>query len=332
MTATVLSVASRAVLDACRQLGLDPEAISSAAGLTHQVLYDANARIPADRADALWRHAFEQADDPSLALHAAEALPFGAYKVLDFITANAPTVGEGLTRVARYFALVDDRGRFEVEVQDPVSLRMHSAGGEIPQAAQEYTFAALVLRSRACAGAPWPLQAVDFTFDQPADSSEHERIFGCPIRFGRPEPRLLIAASTWDLPVRGADAALFAVLEDHAAHLLAQRPTEEPSLVSQLKAHLHRELRGGDPSMRSVARQMGMGERTLQRRLKELGLAYAGLVSETRHELSRGYLREPSVSIAEIAWLLGYSEQSAFTRAFRSWSGQTPAAWRSAHA
>lgn len=332
MASTVLSVASRAVLDACAQLGLDPEATLAATGLSRDQVFDPDARIPADLADALWRHAFEQSNDPNLALHAAQALPFGAYKVLDFVVANAPTVGEGLSRLARYFPLVDGRGGFRVEVDDPVRLVMHMPGDSIPAPAQEYTFAALVSRSRTCAGASWPLKQVEFTFDAPQDTSEHERIFACPIHFARPEARLVIPSSSWDLPVRGADAALFSVLEDHATRLLNELPPHQPPLVTQLKAQLRGELRGGDPTMGKLARGMGMGERTLQRRLKQLGLGYSELLSEVRREMSQGYLREPDVSIAEVAWLLGYSEQSAFTRAFRGWTGQTPGTWRSAHA
>ncbi len=331
MPGTVLSVASRAVLDACAQLGLDPATILAAAGLSADQVFDPDVRLPADQSDALWRYAFEQSKDPNLALHAAEALPFGAYKVLDFVVANAPTVGEGLGRVARYFPLVDVRAGFRIEDDEPLRLVMRVPNGAIPAPAQEYTFAAIVSRSRACAGGSWPLKAVEFTFDAPEDTSEHERIFGCPIHFSRAEPQLLIPRSSWDLPVRGADAALFSVLQDHATRLLAELPTEEPSLVTQLKAHLREELRGGDPSMRKLARRTGMGERTLQRRLKQLDLGYSGLLSEVRREMSCDYLREPNVSIAEVAWLLGYSEQSAFTRAFRTWTGQTPAAWRSAH-
>jgi AraC-like DNA-binding protein len=77
---------------------------------------------------------------------------------------------------------------------------------------------------------------------------------------------------------------------------------------------------------------MTMSDRTLQRRLEDLGISYSDILGEVRHELSREYLREPDVSIAEVAWLLGFSDQSAFGRAFKRWTGQSPGAWRSAHA
>lgn len=330
MPHTVLSVASRAVLDACARLGLDPAALLEAAGLSHAAVYDPDARLPAEAADALWRRAYEAAGDPRLALHAAEALPFGAYKVLDFVTAHAPTVGEGLRRVARYFPLVDARARLELVEGEPVSVEMWSELGEIAPPAQEYTLAALVLRSRASAGVAWPLEAVELTFHAPEDVGEHERIFACPVRFGQPRARLVIPRASWEQPLRTADPALFSVLEDHAQRLLAELPTDDGALVTKLRAVLRQELRGGDASIGHVARRLGLGERTLQRRLDESGLGFADVLAEVRAELAREYLREPGVSLAEIAWLLGFSDQSAFTRAFKRWTGLTPGAWRAA--
>src|SRR5688572_4061308 len=105
--AMVLTVSSRALLDACVRLGIDVEAMLAAAQLDRSTVYDADARIPGEKVVALWREAYERSGDPHLALHAAEALPFGAYKVIDFLAGSSTSVGEGLTRVARYFPLIN---------------------------------------------------------------------------------------------------------------------------------------------------------------------------------------------------------------------------------
>lgn len=326
--ATVLSVASRAVLEACERLGLDREAIATAAGVERTVIDDPDARISTSAADAIWRHAASLAGDPLMALHAAEALPFGAYKVIDFIVANAPTVGAGLERVARYFDLIDTRGRLEVTDGDPVKLRFSSALGPLPQAAQEYTFAALVLRSRSCSGESWPLSAVSFTFAEPADTRTHRRIFDCPLRFEQQHAQLLIPRSSWERSPPGANEALFSVLDDHAHRLQAELPKSEPEVIARVRALLRRELRGGNVDIINVARELGMSERTLQRRLKQQECVFGELLSEVRREMAHGYLKQPDISLAEIAWLLGFSEQSAFTRAFKRWEGVTPGTWR----
>lgn len=325
MVTTVLSVASRAVLDATARLGLDCDAILRAAGLSREEVYDPDARISAEHADAVWMHAFSQAQTPDLALLAAEALPFGAYKVIDFVVANAPTVGEGLRRVCRYFPILDPRGRIDVHED---ALVLTTEGREVPPAAQQYTLAAVLLRSQAAAGVPWAAAAVDFTFGAPEDRRTYERVFGDVCRFSQPEARLVVPPATWDLRVEGANEALFSVLDDHAQRLLAEVPEREPSFADDLRHHVRAQLCGGDLGIGSIAKSMGMSERTLQRRLEDLELTYSNVLGEVRHEASKSYLREPNVSIAEVAWLLGFSEQSAFSRAFKRWTKQSPGAWR----
>ncbi len=333
MSVTVLSVATRAVLDACAKMDLDPDAILVAAGLSREQVFEPDARIPAPLADAVWLEASRQAQDPLLALKAARALEFGAYKVLDFIVANAPTVEEGLSRIARYFPLVDPRGRFETEGDgDRVTLSFGSGAADVPAPAQQYTFAALPLRSRASTGTNWRLESVDFTFPADAQPQVYAEVFGCPVNFAMPRPQLVIPHGSWMQPVEGANEALFCVLEDHARHLLGEVPVEEPGLLEKLQAELRTRLRGGDASVAVVAKTLGMSERTLQRRLDEFQVSYSDVLNEVREELGREYLREPDVSIAEIAFLLGFSDQSAFGRAFKRWTGSTPRAWRVADA
>lgn len=330
MSNTVLSVAARAVLDACGQLDLDPDAILLASGLSREQVYDPDTRIPADLADAVWRHAFAQAKNPDLALLAAEALPFGAYKVIDFVVANAPTIGEGLLRVARYFPLIDPRAQITVVEGDPAVFAMSTDGRDVPGPAQQYTFAAVLGRSRAAAGVPW-LASVDFTFDAPDDLSTYHRLFGKACRFGQPTARLLIPRSVWNARVEGANEALFSVLDDHAQRLLVELPESEPPFTDLLRRHMREQLCAGDLNIASIAKSMAVSERTLQRRLEDLELSYSKVLSEVRHEVSETYLQEPNVSIAEVAWLLGFSDQSSFSRAFKRWTGRTPGAWKKAH-
>lgn len=330
VSSTVLSVATRAVVDACAKLGLDTQELLAGAGLSHAVIADPNQRIAAENADALWQRAYEVANDPYLALHAAEALPFGAYKVLDFIVGNAPTIGEGLTRVLHYFPIVDPRAVLTIREQPgAVEITMESRQGPLPGPAQEFTLAALVLRSRASTDTAWPLQQINFAMEDPDNSTEHERIFECPIRFSQPRAQLVVSRETWDQPVSGSNAALFGVLEEHATRLLDELSSAQPpSLLDNVRAVLREELGGGDVRAVHVAKRLGFGERTLQRRLSEVNTTYIEVLANAREQMARKYLREPEISIAEVAFLLGFAEQSSFTRAFKRWTGKPPGDWR----
>lgn len=335
---TVLSVATRAVLDACAKLGLDVDELLGAAGLTRAQVFDPDARLSARRVDAVWQAAHARANDPQLALHAAEALPFGAYKVIDFVAASSATVGAALRRIADYFALVDPRGVLEASGGEPVSLslRARDVGASLPASAQEYTFAALVTRMRICAGSAWSPDRVELAFPRPLDASEHRRVFRAEVRFGCATPRLVLPLAAWDAPISSANPALLSVLENHAHRLVAELPRRD-DLVGRVRAALAEELREGPSdapegrrSLARVARKLAMSERTLQRRLKEAGHTLAGLLDDVRAAVARAHLADPQVSPSEVAWLLGFSDQSAFTRAFRRWTGSTPGAWRAA--
>lgn len=352
---TVLSVATRAVLDACARLGLDAEELLSAGGLTRAEVQGPDNRLPAPRVDALWRAAHARANDPLLALHAAEALPFGAYKVLDFVAASSATVGEALRRVATYFALVDPRASLVMSEGEPAELvmRARDTGVEPPAQAQEFTFAALVTRMRICAGAgagtgmdpsagagvdagtegggaSWSPARVDFTFAAPRDTDEYQRVFQTEIQFGSPVARLILPRRALTAPISSANAMLLAVLEDHARRLLEELPRRE-GLAARVREAIAAELGDGEPGLSRVARRLAMSERTLQRRLQEEGRTLAGLVDEVRTAVAKAHLSDPGVAASEVAWLLGFSDQSAFTRAFRRWTGVTPGVWRARH-
>jgi AraC-like DNA-binding protein len=328
---TVLTVAIRGVLAACARLGLDSGDLLRAAGLTAAAIEDPDARLPAPHVDALWAAAYARVNDPLLALHAAEALPFGAYKVLDFVAASSPTAGAALRRIGAYFALVDPRAAIEASGEDPVHLvlRARDLGATVPPGAQLFTFTALVTRMRLCAGDAWRPGRVDLTSPAPPDAAEHRRVFQADVRFGCPEARLSVPREAWEAPISGQNPALLSVLEDHARRLLAELPRSE-GIPGRVRAILAEELPRGEPTVALVARRMAMSERTLQRRLREEGHTLAGLLDEVRTALAKTHLADPAVSPSEVAWLLGFSDQSVFTRAFRRWTGTTPGAFRAA--
>jgi AraC-like DNA-binding protein len=332
MTGTVLSVASRAIIDAYGELGLEVEALLREVGLDRQTLSDPDARIPTEQADRLWQLAYAVSRDPLLALRSAEALPFGSYRVLDFVAAHAPTVGDGLAAIARYFPLVDGRVAIQVDLRaDPVVIRFDSdpPGLELPPPAQEYTLAAIVLRSREGTGVDWAPARVDFTYPEPGYRSEHDRLLRGRVRFRQPQVTLRVSRAVWDTPSKGSNEALHQVLEQHAAMLLERIPEGTEKFDALVRRTVAGQLSGGAPTIKVVADKLGMGTKTLQRRLKAEEVTFAELLDEVRLEWARLYLSDPGIALAEISWLLGFSEQSAFSRAFKRGTGRSPTAWRS---
>lgn len=330
MAGSVLTVSSRAFIECCARLGIDTDAILAAAGVERAVIDDPDGHLPGPKVRELWRHAYQASGDPDLALHAAEGLRFGAYRVIDYLAAAAPTVGAAIRQVSDYFPIINSAVRLPIgEGPDTVTMGITCPEdpAHITRPYVEYTFTAVVLRVREATGVRYPVAGVDFAFPSPASTTEHQRIFECPVRFGARESLLHFGRAAWDAVNTRANPDLFGVLADHARILGAKVPTE-PEPVREVRRAIAEQLKGGAPSLERTAKQMAMSPRTLQRRLRDHGLTYADLLDSTRAGAAKSYLSDRQISVAEVAYLLGFAEQSSFNHAFKRWTGQAPSEFR----
>ena len=330
MVDSVLSVSSRALLDACARLGLDTDQILRAAKLSRATIEDPDARIPIEQVDALWQKAYELSQDPNLALHAIEVLPFGAYRVIDFLASSAPTIGASLAKVSDYFPLINRVVSLPYSVGEhrvTFGIEAPSRPAAITRPYAEYTLAAVFLRTRRATNQPYPLVRVEFSHPRPADISEHERIFECPVRFGAEACQMVIARDVWETPRTGSDPTLFSVLDTHARMLLDQLPSPV-DIVGRVREAIEAELRGGNPKLESIARRLAMSPRTLQRRLRDHGVLFNDVLDAMRLRAAKSYLAQRDVAGTEVAYLLGFAEQSSFNRAFKRWTAKTPTEYR----
>jgi AraC-like DNA-binding protein len=293
-------------------------------------LQDADRLIALDTVLGLASAAAEVAGDECLGLHAGAAWDLGELGVLGYAVLNAPTVDTGLRNLQRYGRAHLQGGRITLcERAGEAHLDYHLETEDRELARQHVESAAMVgLRIvRRLAGDQGRPLRVEFGHRRPRDVSEHTRLFGCPVRFGHPEHlRMVFDRALLGLPVAGADRTLLPLVEKHLDGLIARQT--EPAIEQQVRRVLARILCDGSPGIRVVARHCSMSVRTLQRRLDEQGLVFRDLVQAIRRDLAERYLAEESASLTEIAFLLGYSDLSAFDRAFRRWTGETPLAAR----
>jgi AraC-like DNA-binding protein len=168
---------------------------------------------------------------------------------------------------------------------------------------------------------------VAFEFNAPPSKVEHLRVFACPVRFRQPSNEFTLSRATWDAPGRASSSELLRTLEAHADRLIAGLRTER-ALAADVARLVAEELQGGTLTLASIARRMAMSPRTLQRRLELEHTTFADVLDQTRRHFADAYLREPNLALTEIAYLLGFSEPSAFTRAFQRWYGVPPSTYR----
>ena len=326
MDVSVLSISARAVLEAIERSGADGQAVLTEAGLRRSEVEDPDVRISAAASDRLWQAAYRVSGDPALALHTAVALPGGTYRIFHYVSANSATVGEAFAQIADGFALIEPRAVLKVVEADDVALQMHiPTVGMVPRPPAEYTLAALLYQTRHSSGVDIRPSVTDFGFPEPADAREHRKAFG-PVRYGQPVTALRFTAEEWRRPIPNADLALGAMLRAHMRQMADAVPKVSP-LRSRLAELIVEQLRPL-PTQEQCARKLGMSGRTLQRRLAEEDTRFSGELDLARETRARMLLLDRELSIYEIGWMLGFSDQSSFSRAFRRWTGQPPGEFR----
>lgn len=281
---------------------------------------------------AQWKQWLERAaqtlGDAELGLKLGRRITPAHLGVMGYVLLSTPNLGASLERLQHYQRLLYDVNPLRLHQQDDcLVLEWGTENGRPGALVDETAITALVQFARDITAQPLPMRAVQFVNPEPARIDAYVQYFGCRVVFDAPVTRVSLPLAALALPLRQPDAALLAVLEAQALALLAQLP-EDASWVARVRECILRLSRSGEPSLPQVARALHTSPRSLHRRLDEAGLNFLKLREDTRRRLAEEYLLDARLRLAEIADLLGYAEQSAFQRAFRRWTGTTPAAWR----
>ncbi|MDF3030690.1 MAG: AraC family transcriptional regulator [Moraxellaceae bacterium] len=265
---------------------------------------------------------------PALGLYIGQCIAPRHAGVMGYLAGSCHSLGEAFLRFDRFHRLVYDGNPAQMAVHGDVVTASWGIEHGLPgQLADETAIAAFATIVRKLVNRRLAPTAVNFVNAAPADIGPYEEFFGCPVTFGGTLTCVTFPASHLLLPIAHSDPGLRALLENQAESLLRALPSQQ-SFQTELKEALVRSLHEGMPTLECVAQRLAMSPRTLQRRLAELDLNFQHLLDRTRAELARGYILEGNLTLSEIALLLGYSEQSAFNRAFKRWTGQTPKSLR----
>jgi len=322
------------IIDAAAEAGVKPEHLYQAVNLDPALLADPDNRIPFAQLVTLYEQAARLTGDDAFGLHVGERATPKMFDVLGYVVMNSPNFGEAIQRLIRYYRIWCDGAEYRLKIDGAMAqieykYQMSECSVEERRQDCECTFSIFVNSGCFATGVAWTPREVSFQHAQPQNTAEHQRIFRAPVSFDMPVNELVFDRSILDLPLMKADPDLCAVLDRHAEELLARFP-RRGGLTDRVRELLSELLQGGDPELETIARQLGMSARSLQRRLKDEGASHTGLLDEMRRDLSKQYLQEPQIAICEVAYLLGFSEPSAFNRAFRRWTGISPKEYRRA--
>ena len=328
MSGTLSVLVVRALAAALASAGADPRALLDEVGVPPEALDRPEARLPASVVFRAIERAADLTRDELFCLRAADAIPIGALETLDFAMRSSATIGDALGRAARYYALVDDRTELSAERAGDVA-RLVGRNRTIPaapRAATELLFALALARGRQLTGQAWPLHRVAFRAEPPRDVRGHEEFFGVPVHFGQAVDELVFDASFLDAPCLTRDEALAAFFDRHALASIAQLPATA-TFAHEVRRAIAEAL-GTDPGLEATARRLRTSARTLQRRLGEEGTSHKEVLEAVRREMAAKLLADADMSVGEVAYLLGFFDPSTFHRAFKRWTGTTPAEFR----
>jgi AraC-like DNA-binding protein len=320
--------ALRPLLSGLTTLGYDPAPFLHRQGIDSELLFDPDATVPMSACVGLLADGVRASGDDNLGLHVAEQAELGSFDVHFYAMVSSPTLGAALERVCRYQGLIHETSEVRLEKSgDRVVLSHRLAGGlPAPRHTAELLLAAWVRGGRVATRTRWRPADVRFAHRAPRDVREHERFFGAPVRFATGENALVLPAALLDLPCRRTDPSLLSLLDQYAADRLG--PPRAVTFADRARAVLSEELQAGTVTAHGLAARLKVSVRTLHRSLAAEGTSYRRVLDQLRLDIAERHLADDRVSVSEVAFLLGFSELSAFHRAFKRWTGRTPVTFR----
>jgi AraC-like DNA-binding protein len=337
MTVSVTLV--RTLVEEIARVGADPDAFLADAGVDPRILDDANARIECVQYDRLHEAALDVTADPALGLHMAERAKLGAFHVVGYLAVHGGSLRQALGVFTRYRRLLSDCGAPALdEVDDEAILTCYFVRGpeRCNRLRAEFNVTSLVKTAHMSLGVASPPRAVEFEHEAPSYADEYTRVLGCEVRFGADGTRIRFPREVLDAPHIHQNTELFNLLASQAdRHMESLALSPDGPSSGALGAPVSGRVRAivleqfdTKPTMETVARRMGVSARSLRRRLQEEGHGFAELVESAMAEVARRLLGDPATSIQDVADRLGFSEPSAFHRAFKRWTGLTPRQFR----
>ena len=310
---------------------LDKIAELASVGIDADSPVDPTQMIPdGDYYDLLERLAREDPTGTTLPLRAGASMRCDDYGALGLAWKSAPTLRGSYDRAVRYARVLTNVASYELEATtEGAFLNLHRSGERQlgMRLSNEATLASITQISREALTKVFNPVAVFLKHPVPENIEAHETFFQCPLHFEADRDALLVSSDALEAANQLGDGSISRFFDHHLDVAVASL-TEEATIDREVRDYISRSLSEGVPTISDVARTFGMSDRTLQRRLSDVGQSFQALVDDTRRELASRLVRHTQYTLTEVAFMTGFSEQSAFTRAFRRWEGQTPRSFR----
>lgn len=309
--------------------GVEPTSVMPAEALRWGLQH--LGRYPAEAYCQLLLRAAERLNDPLLGLHLGQSIQPAHLGALGYVLLACENLGAALLRIQRYHRLLHDINPIQHHVEgDSMVLQWGVARGKPGALFDETGITAIVQFARSLCGRRLPVRGVDFVNPPPRQTQPFVDHFGCTVRWGQPVTRLVIPLESLQTPLHQPDPVLLGLMEEQVEAALAHLP-DSGDLIELTRRVVRQLARHGVPELEQVAAELRLSPRVFYRRLAERGQQFRQLRDQALRELAELHLADARLTLADVSELLGYTEQSAFSRAFKRWSGQSPMNWRQGH-
>jgi AraC-like DNA-binding protein len=325
---TVSAGLARGLLDYAASKGADAATLAKRADIDRATLDDLDNRVPFANYVTLMRAAKELTGDPALPLHFAEAVDMSEFSVVGLLAHASETMMEAFAQLNRYGQLVIEvdigaQGRFALEMKNGNMwfIDTRADPNDFPELT-ESTFTRCAIGPRRFLPRPHVLE-VHVTHPEPAHRAAYDRVFQCPITFNAARNAMRFDPALAMHRVQLQPRYVFGVLSAHADTLLKELESSKTAR-GRVESLIMPVLHTGEISMDAIAAKLAMSRQTLYRALKAEGVTFEQVLDELRHKLALHYLSGKKVSVNETAYLVGFSDPAAFSRAFKRWTGASP--------
>ena len=327
--ATTVGAAASLIGCALRDYGVEIETIYREAGIDPEALASPGTRYPFAKMQIMWRLAVERSGDTCFGLSVAEHMRPQAFHGLGFVWLSSDTLCDALKRLVKYQRLISTVADISLrERDDSVELVVNilQPSGQPHPASLDAALGVFLRMCRMAVCGPFNPERVSLQRPRPACAERFDTLFQAPVQFAAERNILYLDPSSIHQPLPGADPELLRANDQVVVDYLARFDRE--SLSMQVRSLLIEQLPDGQPTQQGIASSLNLSVRNLQRKLHSEGISFKNLLDETRKELATQYIRDSNRRIGEITYLLGFSEPSNFTRAFRRWTGCSPNEYR----
>jgi len=310
--------------------GVDPEPLFAAESIKIQLPIDPSLRLPYEKIDRVRAKAVSLCGDEAFGIRSASVYTASQLGALGYAWQASLTLRNACERMERFIRVANDQAVVLIDNRDDsmvVTLRLNLPSECLP-ARDDSALATITKMCRLVYGDHFRLQKVNFVHATPKDLKPYYEYFGCEVNFSQPENQLFIPLSIADELLMGANPELALLNDQVVMRRLALMDRND--IVNRVKSALMEQLSNGNISDDSVAASLHMSVRTMHRKLAEANQNFRALLVEVRRSLAELYILDNSLTLTEISLLLGFSEPSSFSRAFKSWTGSAPSEIRQA--